>query len=233
MLGKRIKFFREQCGVSQEEIAHRIGVHVNTIARWERDETTPRGTSLWKLANALGTTADHLLDGDQETPDQEAQNLPASNVSHVDIMQVPVIGNVKACCGNGNAYATDVEWDIIGYYPVPKSYLVGYSWQVGDNGFRCMRIEGDSMEPRLHEDDLILFASLELRNGEFGLVKYSDRLLVRGVLFEGKKNVRLRALNKDYRDIVVNLDNDEPEFGIVGKVLLVLPQPQTLGGGVL
>ena len=224
-MGERLRSLRKERGLSQFQLGQAVGADANTISRWENNRIEASHSYVVKLANALGTTADYLL-GRNAPP-------PESNVSHVDVTSIPVIGNVRACCGRGNIYAEDIEWEIIGYYPVPSSCLVGYSWQVGDDGFRCMRIEGDSMEPRLREGDMILFASTELRNGEFGLVKYSDRLLVRGVLFESKKNVRLRALNRDYDDIVINLDNVDLDFGIVGKVLMVLPQPQILKGGVL
>ena len=50
LLGKNIKKLREKLGLSQEELAQKIGMHSNTIARWERDEVDPRGTSMWKLA---------------------------------------------------------------------------------------------------------------------------------------------------------------------------------------
>ena len=234
-MGERIRELRKKNGLSQSRLANAVGVEANTISRWENNKIEASHVYVVKLANVLGTSADYLL-GRESIPDAQpeiAPTLPKSNVTHIDVAHIPVIGNVRACCGNGNAYASDVEWEVIGYYPVPKSYLVGYSWQVGDGGFRCMRIEGDSMEPRLHENDMILFADMELHNGEFGLVKYSDRLLVRGVLFEGKKNVRLRALNKNYDDISIDLDKIELDFGIVGKVLMVLPQPQILKGGVL
>ena len=67
MIGERIKTLREKQGQSQEELAHLVGMHPNTIARWERGELSPRGTSLSKVARALNTTSTFLL-GDTDDP---------------------------------------------------------------------------------------------------------------------------------------------------------------------
>nr|WP_314718488.1 helix-turn-helix domain-containing protein [uncultured Fretibacterium sp.] len=61
LVGDRIKFLREGLKQSQEELASAIGMHSNTVARWERGELAPRGTSLLKLAQALKTSTAYLL----------------------------------------------------------------------------------------------------------------------------------------------------------------------------
>ena len=67
MIGERIKALREKSGKSQEDLAGMIGMGKNTVARWEREELTPRGTSLAKLAKALDTTSMYLL-GETDNP---------------------------------------------------------------------------------------------------------------------------------------------------------------------
>lgn len=67
MVGNRIKFLREGLNQSQEELASAIGMHSNTVARWERGELVPRGTSLSKLAQALNTSTGYLL-GETDDP---------------------------------------------------------------------------------------------------------------------------------------------------------------------
>ena len=67
MIGERIRALREKSGKSQEDLAGMIGMGKNTVARWEREELTPRGTSLAKLAKALDTTSMYLL-GETDNP---------------------------------------------------------------------------------------------------------------------------------------------------------------------
>lgn len=38
MKGKELKAIRRRLGLSQAALAREIGVHANTVARWERDE---------------------------------------------------------------------------------------------------------------------------------------------------------------------------------------------------
>ena len=40
--GKTLKRLRRECGLTQPELAKRLGVHWNTVARWERDEVPIR-----------------------------------------------------------------------------------------------------------------------------------------------------------------------------------------------
>ena len=62
-LGEKIRVLRKG-KYTQEELAYRIGVHVNTLIRWEHDDRTPTTDKLKMLADALGTTPSDLLSAD-------------------------------------------------------------------------------------------------------------------------------------------------------------------------
>jgi transcriptional regulator with XRE-family HTH domain len=62
--GSPLKKLREQAGLSQEELARRIGVSVKTVSNWERGVysatmTVPQTKALCK---ALGVVLDELPD---------------------------------------------------------------------------------------------------------------------------------------------------------------------------
>ncbi len=57
----RLKQARAQKGLSQNELAKRISVHVTNISRYERGENMPTSEVLGKLASALDTTTDFLM----------------------------------------------------------------------------------------------------------------------------------------------------------------------------
>jgi putative transcriptional regulator len=42
MKGEQVRRIRTQLGFTQEELAKQVGVHKNTVARWERDELSIR-----------------------------------------------------------------------------------------------------------------------------------------------------------------------------------------------
>ena len=60
-LGEKIKILRKK-RFTQEELAERLGIHVNTLVRWERGDRVPTADKLKELADALETTSDYLLD---------------------------------------------------------------------------------------------------------------------------------------------------------------------------
>lgn len=62
--GGNLKAAREAIeGLTQEKLAHQIGVTVNTVARWERGEREPDTLALVEVvAQAVGKTASQLLE---------------------------------------------------------------------------------------------------------------------------------------------------------------------------
>lgn len=59
----RIATKRNEAGISQNELARRIGCDPSQISRFERGETFPSVGTLLQLAKGLGTTTDYLLTG--------------------------------------------------------------------------------------------------------------------------------------------------------------------------
>jgi len=60
-LAKRLAELRQAAGLSQSQLAEKVGVNASNIAFWELSGTPPRGEVLPKLAHALGVSVDELL----------------------------------------------------------------------------------------------------------------------------------------------------------------------------
>lgn len=56
--GLRLKELREAAGLSQQELADRIGFHKLSVAKIEQGIREPTWASVLALANALGVTSD-------------------------------------------------------------------------------------------------------------------------------------------------------------------------------
>lgn len=76
--GDRVAGAREHCGLSQEDLAHRLGVKLTTLQNWEDDLREPRANKLQMLAGVLGVSMRWLLigegdgiDGPSETPNED------------------------------------------------------------------------------------------------------------------------------------------------------------------
>ena len=59
---------RKRVGITQTELARRMGVRQNTVGQWERGTRQPRAEMLPDLADALGCTLDELLRSKKENP---------------------------------------------------------------------------------------------------------------------------------------------------------------------
>ena len=63
--GEKVKAERTKLGITQEELAAKIGVTVRVICSYENDKSRPRGTERYKkLAEALDVNVNYLLSED-------------------------------------------------------------------------------------------------------------------------------------------------------------------------
>ena len=60
-LGKRIMAHRKRLGLTQDQLAERLGVTAQAVSKWENDQSCPDITTLPRLAEIFGTTTDALL----------------------------------------------------------------------------------------------------------------------------------------------------------------------------
>lgn len=58
--GQRLVQARERAGLTQQQLAEKLGTSQRALARWERDPIAFRPDQLTALANALGVSLDHL-----------------------------------------------------------------------------------------------------------------------------------------------------------------------------
>lgn len=69
-LGKRIMQQRKKLGLTQDQLAERLGVTAQAVSKWENDQSCPDITTLPKLAEIFGVTTDELLG--REAPRRES-----------------------------------------------------------------------------------------------------------------------------------------------------------------
>jgi len=87
---ERLRALRKKRGISQAELAEQTQVHFTQISRYERGETNPNAETVSKIAKALDTTVDYLMNGTTDDLAESAglekeiiarfklvQNLPA------------------------------------------------------------------------------------------------------------------------------------------------------------
>ena len=115
-----LKQCRKQKGISQAELASKLGVTQQAVGKWESGKSSPDPATVARIAEILSTTADFLLGlyrpvSNVTTPEERFFGNYAESL-------IPVIGTVKAGYGAlafeedyGQEYgAAGVEVDLVG-----------------------------------------------------------------------------------------------------------------------
>lgn len=61
-IAEKLRYFRSQRGLSQEQLAERAGIHVNTIRKYELGYRKPKIAQLKKIAGGLEISVIEFLD---------------------------------------------------------------------------------------------------------------------------------------------------------------------------
>ena len=107
--GSRLKEQRTALRLSQESLAERLDVHVNTIRRWEQDRQAPDAKKLDSLAEALHTTVAYLS-GETDNPQREDDNKVTSPVvRNMAVIKDPSFVKEGNFIGNKNVLVYEVN----------------------------------------------------------------------------------------------------------------------------
>lgn len=92
-----IKTARKAAGLTQAELAQKIGVTQGNLSAWETGRWEPEAATLKKLAETLGCSTDYLLAAELTPPENGA--LPGNIYMHVakemEDMQLPEADMLK------------------------------------------------------------------------------------------------------------------------------------------
>ena len=198
-----LKQCRKKQGVSQAELASRLGVTQQAVGKWESGKSSPDPSTVARIAELLNTTADYLL----------GLYRPVSNVSAPEERffgsytesLIPVIGTVKAGYG-----ALAFEED----------YGKEYACVKDPENYFFLVVKGDSMEPRISDGDLALVHRQNtLDNGDLGVLVYgADGEGTLKKYIQRGNSVILHPFNPDYEELVIKGEELDHLY-IAGKVV--------------
>ena len=92
--GATIKELREKRGLTQADLAEKIGVSDKAVSKWETAKGLPDITLMEPLAGALGVSVIELMSGDCITNRNVSGNMLRSK-----IYVCPICGNIIHTCG--------------------------------------------------------------------------------------------------------------------------------------
>ncbi len=194
-LGERIKRVRVKAGLTQGELARRLGIAYPTLNKYERGHRTPDARLLSQIAKLLACDPGWLLTGESGLHDM--LSVPEA----APAIQIPLISKVT------DDFPEHVSEDISGYISLPHIPQGAYS----------IIVKGDSMSPLIRDGDYVIFVpDNDLKNGDIVVVNdmWGESILRR---YRGKKlKVFLVSDNPEYP--VLALDKNHK---IIGKVIAV------------
>lgn len=82
-IADRIQSLRKNKGISQEELADKIGVSRQAVSKWESEQSLPDIEKIMLLSDYFAVTTDYLLKGIEPTPDIPREKVDARIFSTV------------------------------------------------------------------------------------------------------------------------------------------------------
>lgn len=122
--------------------------------------------------------------------------------------KIPYFEDIQASAGFG-CFCENNEENICEYIEVPSYYA--------KNGNIAINVNGDSMEPEFHNNDIIVIDTKEKEfiNKKFAVVFYQDMVYLKKIVFEDE-NIFLESINPYYPKKVID---DPIDLKIIGKVV--------------
>lgn len=94
-IADRIQTLRKARGISQEELADRVGVSRQAVSKWESEQSLPDIDRIIALSEFFGVTTDYLLKGIEEAPGRAART-PSALLFAVGGAMVNAVGLITA-----------------------------------------------------------------------------------------------------------------------------------------
>ena len=160
MFADRLKRLRKEHGYTQESLAAVIGVERSSVGKYEgKSGVIPSNDVLARIADLFGVSIDYLLEREHRNQISPANQTFPPNILPVHRRKIPILGNVAA----GEPIFADEEHE---------EYVIDD--EANDCDF-ALRIAGDSMEPLLHDGDIVYVRQQDdVNDGEIGVVLIDD-----------------------------------------------------------
>ena len=107
--GVRLQEIRKRRGLSQVEVAEKLGIHQSLISQYERGYLRLHGALLVRLAQVLKTTPDAILAVKQFAPDTQSATLDRRFVRRLQRLEKLSAHQKKILLGTIDAFLTKVS----------------------------------------------------------------------------------------------------------------------------
>lgn len=245
VVGKMIRYFLTQEKMTMKELGNKLGKTESTVSKWVSGASTPMAKDLSAMTFIFNTDINTLMYGGEQNSSTILTLITETSAKLEPSRQEKVYNFAKNELEEQNAYVecdnkiqslqkyremisqaeeqAEIDWygcasagtgefifDNKEIITLPKK-------QIPLEADFCLTVNGDSMEPLIHDQDYIFVSKQNtLFNGTIGVVIVNGEAFIKKIFFEDHI-ARLKSFNKKYKDIIINNTSD---FRIVGKVVL-------------
>lgn len=156
----RLKELRKSVGLTQLELADKIGISKSSISMYEANSRRPELETLEAIADYFNVNMDYLLGKSDLKSYSEERYSKTLNIYPIEKKKFPLLGNVA--CGQP-IFATD---NFEGYIEAGSNIRADF----------CLKAKGDSMiNARILDGDIVFIRKQEMvDNGEIAAVLIND-----------------------------------------------------------
>ncbi|OON34642.1 transcriptional regulator [Izhakiella australiensis] len=222
-LAERLKSARKEKSLSQKALGEIVGVSQAAIQKIEVGKARET-TKLTELARALEVRPEWLSSGEGDMRQTEPSNIRETRLKagvwedmehdQDEYVEIPLL-NVSLAAGDGSCELEESsEFGLV----FRKYYLKKLG--VPESSARVVRVIGQSMEPTLHDGDVVGVNMQEttIRDGKTYAICQADLLRVK-TLIATPSTVIIRSINRDeYPDEVMDREDFHKNVKVIGKV---------------
>lgn len=230
--GERLVKARKEIGLNQKQFAERMGITTTRLNYWEKDKRQPDVEMIKALASALDVSADYLIGNENNAPAYSAEALSvAEQFDSLDehgqrVVLAVLDAEVERLTDNISPLRPRKVIPLIGasFAAGPGEPDFGNGWEdyevpADSRAEFALRVNGDSMEPVLHDGQIALGVKRPPEPGEVGAFLLDGAFLVKQCAGDNYGNVYLFSFNSAYPQIDV-MASGERSLLCFGTVLL-------------
>ena len=123
-MSDRIQYLRKTKGISQEELADKVGVSRQAVSKWESEQSTPDLEKVIIMSDFFGVTTDYILKGIEPVNDKEQKSKEiASKILYISSTAFVAIGLL---CAFGGWYELQTMEVVAGSMIIQAVGIIGY-----------------------------------------------------------------------------------------------------------
>jgi transcriptional regulator with XRE-family HTH domain len=230
-LGPNIKFLRKKLGLTQDQLAEKIGVNRPAIGSYEEGRASPKIQALQDLSIFFNIPIDQLINSDlsregiveKEEIHYSAPARVLTTVVDHDNRELITVVPAKASAGYLNGYADPEYVGSLPHFALPLPEIAK------ERTYRAFQVRGDSMEP-IPTGAYIIGEYLtnwhDIKDGKtYVLVTRDEGVVYKRVYLHPSGELWLKSDNPMYEPYTIHTNRLLEIWKAVGYISSVLPEP--------